>query len=277
MGDESVLRDIGPKEVDSAGDMVSRVGVHNQAKRLITAVRENYPRELVAALSRPEDQGRTKMLVEDEVAEVVKGLGWKDVDEVEGARVYGKGKNAHVGVVFRTESGRSARGAIPYSEFPRSDAAYDAAISSGGIVLTDDEDPTQLRRALEETQKRLAETQENGGSGASEKEIEAEVEKRVEEAKAGLREEAEQSLQETLQKLGLVDEDGEPVEQKPPEPYKGYEDDNADDVVDKLDKLDLAQLAALKVAEEARENPRKSVLEPLAKRLQAVEDALKAE
>lgn len=155
-----ILRDVGPADVDSAGDMVAKVGVHNQAKRLIAAVRDNYPREMVAALSRPEDQGRTKKLVEDEVEELVGEAGWDDLEEIEGARVHGTGKAAVVGIVFRTESGRSARGVIPYSEFERSVAAYDAAIAEGGVVLTDEEDPKQLRRALEAAQKQLAEAQE---------------------------------------------------------------------------------------------------------------------
>lgn len=156
-----VLRDVGPADVDSAGDMVGKVGVHNQAKRLITAVRANYPREMVAALSRPVDGGRSKYLDEEEVERLVEDTGWEDVVEVEGARVYGKGKNAVVGIVFRTESGRSARGAIPYSEFEESAAAYEAAIAEGGVVVTDEEDPRQLQRALDAAEKQIKELKEN--------------------------------------------------------------------------------------------------------------------
>lgn len=233
MGDDAVLREVGPKDVDSAGDMVSRVGVHNQAKRLIKAVRDNYPREMVAALSRPEDPGRSKLLDFDEVERLVEDTGWDDVTEVEGARVYGKGKHAVVGVVFRTESGRSARGVIPYSEFEDSISTYESALAEGGVVVTDEDDPRQLRRALEAAQKKLAEGGDASSGGSSKEEA--------------------------------------------PEPYPGYADAKVDEVAEKIPALRIDQLVALKTAEEARNDPRDGVLEPLNERLDAAESALEEE
>lgn len=258
---------VGPEDIDSAGDLSSKLGVHNQSKQLIKQIRENYPRELVAALSRPEDQGRTKMLDADEVEEVfgdtdlIEGI--VEEDGIESARVFGQGKNCVVGIVFRTESGRSARAAIDYSEFPRSSRAYDDAIASGGVVLTDEDDPQQLRRALEAAQKQIEE-----GSGSVD---EDEIKRRVE---AEAAEQIDDAVTKRLQDLGILDEDGDPVEEEDPEPYDGYSDANVDDVVGKLPELSLSELLATKAAEEAREDPRKGVLEPLAERLEAAEAAL---
>lgn len=261
MGDGVVL-DVGPKDVDSAGDLAAKVGDRTQAKRLIEHVRVSYPRELVAALSRPEDKGRTKYLDAAEVEDAFSGDDWEDIEGIESARVYGKGAQAVVGIVFRLESGRSARGAISYSEFPRSASAYEQAVKEGGVVLTDEEDPKQLRRALEAAEKQLSE-----GAGPSEEEI-----------RQRIREEAEEEMKaevtRQLTEAGLLDEEGNPVAK---EPYEGYAEANADDVAAKLPDLSLSELVALKEAEEGQEKPRKGVLEPLQERLDAAEAALSGE
>lgn len=293
MGEDTVLRDVGPKSVDAAGEMVKNVGVHNQAKHLIRAIRENYPRELVAALSRPVDQGRTKLLLIDEVSAVVQDVGWKDVTEVEGARVYGKGKQAHVGIVFRTESGRSARGAIPYERFPRSSDEYDQALKSGGVVVTDEDDPRQLRRALEAAQKQLSERDE----GTTEGTVEA-PEPYPGYADANVEDVAAKIPDLTLTQLVALRDaeqarkdprDGvlEPVEDRlaaaetaleeeaeEAEPFEGYAEMNGDEIAAQLPELDLQTLIAVKTAEEEGK-ARKGVLEPLGERLTEAEAALK--
>lgn len=227
-----VLRDIGPKDVDSAAGLVGRIGVKSQAKELIRRTAAMYPAELVSILSRPVDDGRTRFLDTDEVADAVKdafGGRKQGIGKVLSARVHGEGAEdqLYVGVVFATDSGRSARGAVRYSELSRSRSAYGSALKSGSAIEGAPDNPDALKAALARAQSEAAQLRQQleGGSG---------------------------------------DGSGTPE----PVPVEGYADLKAPQVIDKIDagELDREQLAEV-VKYEADHDGRSTVVEAAQERI----------
>lgn len=149
-----ILRDVGPQDVDRAGELVKRVGVHNQGRRLILAVQSSRPEKLTTYSQWPEDYERSEQLDRAEVEQVVSDR-FDDVESVEGARVQGANLPVNEKVVVAVvigESGRSFRVAVPYSEFGESIDAYDEAVVEGRTLEDGSADGqlTQTRSKLRE-------------------------------------------------------------------------------------------------------------------------------
>lgn len=236
MADGAVLQDVGPVDVDSAGELVKKVGVHNQAKRLIKAVAQNFPPELVAAGSRRVLGGQSQTLDLKEVADAAADAFGKDFEELLGAKVRGseaRPETVAVNIVFLTSSGRTARGIIPYEGLKKSQKAYQKGVEDGTVVIRDD-DPEANRKALEEAQRRIVELEAGGASGGSTEEAET------------------------------------------PEPFEGYEDVKAADLVKAIEdgEYDLQTLFAIRDAE-AEGKERSTVEEAVATKIAAAEAALK--
>jgi hypothetical protein len=160
--DSEVLRDVGPTEVDSGGELTKKVGVHNQASRLIRSVANSKPAAVVAAQSRPEDVFRTAFVDEDEALELTQDAFGDEVEiaSVESARVRGRGsaeEKLQVVVLFTLkDSGRTARGVLRYKNFSKSQKAFDDAIQSGAFnPYVSDEDPKELREELAKARKEV--------------------------------------------------------------------------------------------------------------------------
>lgn len=169
MADGEVLQDVGPVDVDSAGELVRKVGVHNQAKALIKAVAQNFPPELVAAGSRRVLGGQSQTLDLKEVADAAADAFGDDFVELLGAKVRGseaRPETIAVNVVFRTESGRTARGVIPYEGLKKSQKAYAKGVQDGTVVIRED-DPEANAKALAEAQKRIVELEAATGDGGT--------------------------------------------------------------------------------------------------------------
>lgn len=231
-----VLRDVGPVEVDAAGELVKGVGVFNQAERLINEVASNFPPALVAAGSRRLLGGRSQTLDLKEVADAANDA-FPDFTELLSAKVRGSEERPEkiaVNVVFRTESGRSARGILPYETMKKSRRAYDEAVKAGTIVIRED-DPDALRKALEEAQRRNTALE----SGEATPGVPAE-------------------------------------EPPAPEPFEGYQEANASDIVERVEdgEFDLPTLFAIQAAESERSRPRETVLEAVTELIQTAEGAL---
>jgi hypothetical protein len=134
---------LGPQDIDSAGELTARLGVHNKAATLLRRHAALYPAELRTALSLPVDQERTAALDAEEVLSVLSGLQGRraffdaDVHVVEDASVRSAegtrlDEDRVVSIVFRADrskggSGRSGRGVIPYSQLSGSIRAFEDA------------------------------------------------------------------------------------------------------------------------------------------------------
>jgi len=238
MADGEVLQEVGPVDVDSAGELVRKVGVHNQAKALIKAVAQNFPPELVAAGSRRVLGGQSQTLDLKEVADAA-GDAFPDFVELRGAKVRGseaRPETVAVNVVFTTKSGRTSRGIIPYDDLSKSKKAYAKGVQDGTVVLRED-DPEANRKALEEAQKRIVEleAEKNGDGGTAEPD-------------------------------------------EAPEPYEGYEEyKKAGERVEKIESgdLSLVELLAVRAAQEAESKPQQTVLDAVNAKIEAAEAATK--
>jgi hypothetical protein len=238
--------EVGPEDVNAAGELVRRVGVHNQAKELIRSVAANFPPELVAAGSRRILGARSRTLDIGEVEAAAEKAFGEDYVRLEGAKVRGTEERPDkiiVNCVFRTESGRSARGILPYSEMTASQAAYEDAVKNGTVVFRED-DPEANRRALEEAQSRIVE-----------------LTKEVEKAK---------------------EEGGGDTPVEPPEPYQGYAEAQAKERVEAIndtdDPLTLAELLAVQADQEALgDKAQKTVVEAVEAKIAVAEAALRGE
>lgn len=176
MADGAVLQDVGPADVDSAGELVKKVGVHNQAKRLIQSVARNFPPELVAAGSRRLLGGQSQTLDLAEVSDAASDAFGDDFVELLGAKVRGseaRPETIAVNLVFLTKSGRTARGIVPYEGLKKSQRAYKKGVEEGTVVIRDD-DPEANRKALEEAQRRIVELEAAKDGGTSEEPEEVE-------------------------------------------------------------------------------------------------------
>ena len=238
--DSAVLQEVGPVDVDSAGELVKRVGVHNQARLLIKSVAQNFPPELVAAGSRRLLGGQSQTLDLKEVTDAAKDA-FPDFVELLGAKVRGseaRPEKVAVNVVFLTESGRTSRGILPYSGLKKSQKAYAKGVQDGTVVIRED-DPEANAKALAEAQKRIVELEAAAGGGGSTEEP-AEV----------------------------------------PEPYEGYDEHSkAGERVEKIEsgELTLTELLAVKEAQDAAPDSKKqqTVIDAVEARIAAAEEAAK--
>lgn len=170
---ESDVATVGPQDVDGAGDLAPKVVKQQEAHEMIRMVRANYPVDLVILEQRDEDRARTAALNADEVFEAVcDAFGDEEakggVVKVLSARVRGRAQPLEekaVCVLWETPSGRTARGAVGYSDLTKSLDAFDRMIASGEITEVDETDPKDLARTVErqEDQIRRLNAQVAGG------------------------------------------------------------------------------------------------------------------
>lgn len=151
---------VGPEDVEAreAGELVSKLGIHNQAKGLIDGMKKQMPRELRTAINRFEYRERSKHLDPEEVrAQAQHTVGDKAVFRVLSARVKGSKTDpfdSNVIVLYETETGRTARCAVLYNPdtFPNSVKAYDRALREGKVELPGElADRADVREALDRT------------------------------------------------------------------------------------------------------------------------------
>lgn len=266
---------VGPEDVTAAeaGDLVKKVGVHNQAKALIQGTAKQMPKDLRVIIQRYEHQERTKLLDEKEVLAEAEGtVGDDTIERVLSARVKGpKGKplESYVVVLYETDEGRTARCAIAYDKknFPKSIRAFDSALASGEVEVGEDSsDAKSLRRQLDRANaevKRLAE--ESGSDGPSEEEIEELVNAKAEEklsetiSEAGF--ETREDLIGALKQLtadngSTEDEGGGPAPDEVEAPTG-----KSKELIAGVGDFSDAQLAALLEAEKAAKQPRSTVID----------------
>ena len=168
ISDPSALRDVGPdeKDLNAAGDLVSKLGAHNRGQALITAVAKAHPREVRAAQARPVDHFRSAMLYREEVGELAHKA-WGDNIAILGFDVRGdsaRPEAMQVVVLFELkESGRTGRGVLPYAELEQSNAAYDKAVQGEAF------DPYVIREDRIEHSKQVAQARAEGRRAAAEK------------------------------------------------------------------------------------------------------------
>jgi hypothetical protein len=238
MANDEILREVGPVDVNSAGELVSKVGVHNQARRLIKSVAENFPPELVAAGSRRRLAGRSATLDLSEVTDAAKDA-FPDFTELLSAAVRGSEERPEkqvVNVVCRSESGRSFRGILPYDELSKSKAAYTEGVKNGTVIFNSD-DPEAQKTALGEAQRQIV---------ALEKQLED----------------------------GGKPAEPEPT----PPPFEGYDEVKANDLIDAVNagEYDLPTLFAIRAAEPKPDGKgRSTVEEAVQAKIDAAEAALK--
>lgn len=167
---------VGPEDVTAAeaGELVKKVGVHNQAKGLIQATAKQMPKDLRVIAQRFEHQDRSRLLNADEVQEQAEvTVGEDTVGRVLSARVKGPKEDplaSHVLVLYETEEGRTARCAIGYSTktFPKSLRAFDAALADGSVTVNEDNsDLASVQRQLDTSR---AETERLAKEAAEERE-----------------------------------------------------------------------------------------------------------
>lgn len=155
---------VGPEDVqaDEAGELVSKLGVHNQAKALLAGIAKQMPKELRVAMQRTEYTERSKHLDEDEVLQqtlhtVDPDASGSVVYRILSARVKSSKSNPFDGavvVLYETLGSRTAHCAILYNEntFPKSVRAYNEALREGKIELPGElSDRADLREALDAT------------------------------------------------------------------------------------------------------------------------------
>ena len=156
----AILRDVGPTEVDQAGDLAgSAMDFRNQGQQLIQHIALAKPAQLTTWGSWPEDTGRTLNLDLDEVESAIESADWSDeidVGKILGARVHGKGKAEDekvVIVLFELEpSGRVSRGAVGYGDLSKSQKAYQEAVKSGRYREGQEGDIEAMRSSLQTAQ-----------------------------------------------------------------------------------------------------------------------------
>ena len=247
---------LGPQDIDSAGELTGRLGVHNKAGTLLKRHAALYPMALRQALALPIDLQRTEALDVEEVLTVLNGLKGRraffdeEVHTLEDASVRTPQGNVTddkrvVSVVFRAErdkggSGRSGRGVIPYSELTASIRAYEEKVAAG--------DSSASSTALANVG--------SDGSGAD-----AELAARVAALETATSEAEERARQEAETRAALEEE---LARLRDPEPWEGYDEANGDEVIVRLREGGLrefgeAGLERIRDYEEAHKN-RKGVL-----------------
>lgn len=172
---------IGPLDVDK-GENLGMVGGGHAARRLIRHHATMNPPALTAALSRVRQDARSEAVDRDEAEAVIRewyeenGEALPEDARITGYAVRGDDEQRELQVVtftFRTASGRTAKGFVPYGDLPKSmDAGTEAvrikkAIDAGRPVdpvargaSGPDPEVVALREAVEALTRRLAEVED---------------------------------------------------------------------------------------------------------------------
>jgi hypothetical protein len=176
---------IDPTDPDVVGNIAGSSGVRYDAMDIIKGNAAVYSK-LTPFLALGRDFGRSKALILDEVSKAVG-------ETVEGASVRGSGQSPRVVIyLVRRDSGRSAKGMLPYGDLPKSEAAFQdsqktsvdaarAARAAGGSEIVHGEDPRVaiLTKRLEELEGQLTASSDpqpyDGYADAKVDEIEARI------------------------------------------------------------------------------------------------------
>lgn len=254
---------LGPQDPDSTSELTGNLGTHNKAGRLLVRHARNYPPELRRLLALPLDDARTTVAQDyreeiEAAARSVRGRAkfLKEKDEVVEVSVRRDpaGKESVFALLYRVESGRTARGVISYDSVEGVEENFQERHAAGEFTpQTQSTDASQalVRELVKALQgDRDVDAAVPGADDETRAQLE-ELQKRLEEAEARAAE-AEQAAEEAA---------------APKPPYDTYEDDNANDVVKYLRQDGVAQLGALGLRqvvdyENAREGgPRKTIVE----------------
>lgn len=245
----NVTLSVGPQAIDSAAEVTARLGVHNKSHVLLQRHAKMYPPALRTALSRPVDGERTTFLRDHvELQEAVRTAALSvrgrkafldEEDEIEGISVQGEGDQRIFGLLYRTGSGRSARGVINYSAVPSVERAFQQSVRQG------------------------AGEQGNAEAGAAPEGADPQAEER-------LRELEEQLARVAAERDELADQVTDS-----PEPFDGYEELNAEDTIKRLrdggyKEFGQRGLEAVIAFEEAQSKPRKTVIEAAQEQIDAI-------
>lgn len=166
------VRDWGPHDPDEAGEMVTRLGTHNRAKALVSAVAAANPPELRLANSRSEIKERSRLLDEDEVSAAVEKLvGKKNIERILSARVRGDGTDPAdlvLVVLYELPSTRTARCVLKYENLTKSIKLYESGVKSGAVLGREPRSREELEDTIAKLQKELA-ASDGKGKPAAEK------------------------------------------------------------------------------------------------------------
>lgn len=246
-------RTIGPLDPDNSSELTARLGVHNMAHELLIRHARNYPAALTAALSNPVHPQATEWLRDPRQAQVrgaiidyarsLKGKeaflrGDAKVEDLSvrapalGLGIFGDPN--YIAVIYRLESGRSARAAIPFEAVPEVGRAYadflraDAAAAGGTPVGLGDDAEAVREQARAEV---IA----------------------AEQAKA----EAENRARDLEERLARLEN---------PEPFEGYDGMSARDIISRVKEGGAQEFGATGLQrvltyEESSPSPRSTVIE----------------
>jgi hypothetical protein len=245
-----VVLSVGPQDVDAAAAVTRNLGVHNKAAQLLTRHARMYPVALRTALSRPLDGDRSAFVREhqdliDAVAEAAGSIKGRKAFLPKGAVIESVDVRGDLNVgrifaiLFRAESGRSARGVINYDAVPAVERAFqrhaEAAIEASPSDAPEGADAQAAADAEERLQALEKQLQDLAAENASLKE----------EADAGT------------------------------EPFDGYEELNAEDTIKRVHDggyLEFGKqgLQAIIDFEERQPKPRKTVIAAAEEELDAI-------
>lgn len=244
---------LGPMDVDGAAEVTARLGVHNKATQLLKRHAQMFPPALRTQLARPIDGDRSAFVQNDpDLVEAVRQAALdvpgrrrflEEDDVVEGVNVKGDDLSGRIfGLIYRTASGRSARGVIAYESVPAAERAFQKAIAQP------------------------AQTHSGGGEGSGvptgdAAELETAL-REAEEARQRAEQEAE-SLREAV------------AASANPEPFEGYDDLTADDIGKRVrsggyKEFGISGLQRIEEYEQSQSKPRKGVLEAVSSALDDV-------
>lgn len=241
-----------PADPETAAAFTGRYGVQNNARRLIDAMADAYPPDLVAAGGLPVDEERTETLDTEELQKAVPS------GTVVGAKVRGSRPDSLV-VVYTVRadepegappgSGRTSRGRLPYLDLKKSQKAYknehDRKLGVGAAARSagakDDEQGDQPEDP------RVAPLQEEVN--------------RLREQLA----EADQPVPPEESTHNPVAGQAAPATADQSEPWKGYDEQNTEEIRDHLAQVPDDEYQDLRARvheyEGASEKPRKGVLD----------------
>jgi hypothetical protein len=269
-------------DVDAAGELAPKVVKQQEAHELIKHVRANYPVDLVTLEQRDEDRPRTAALDADEVLEAAAeafGDSGQDggVTKIFSARVRGKSQpisEKAVCVLWLTPSGRTARGAIGYSDLEESVEAFDRMVAAGEITEVDETDSKDLKRTVERQEdliKRLnAKLDDKGADPAADEGVAPEdIPEGVVPGETpgwpivnGIVVDLPDEVREQLANVAL----GDDAEEGDPEPVEAPTG-KAPELIASVGDFSPEQLKALIAAEQDDETPRQTVIAAAEKEL----------
>lgn len=266
---------VGPQDPDATSELTGRLGTHNKAGRLLVRHARNYPTELRRLLALPADPDRTAVAQDykeeiEDAARSVKGRQnfLPDSAEVEEVSVFGHpdGRERVFAILYRVESGRSARGVISYDAVEGVEEEYQEKLAAGDFApKPQGADASQA--LVRELVAALSRGEKPEGVEVSDDE----------ETQAALRE-----LTERLEAAEARAAEAEAAAEEaaaPKPPYDTYEDDTANDIVRRLREEGVALYGAnglrqIAAYEEAREGgPRKTIVEAAEELAQEAESA----